>query len=175
MQAFEHGEIDRRQDRQLFLVLMSVCGCFLAVGVALGSEPRLGQTLKMGDLSEAHIVEIRDAAGGTILSGEFRTRTDPSGNIEKDAALTDRSGTQVIGEVEVDIPSANASDRRQELEIDIIKLAARATFTVVIDDRPVTAFVTDDRGSVDVEIESPPHGGAASDSIVRSGSITALR
>jgi hypothetical protein len=45
-------------------------------------------------------------------------------------------------------------NRRQELEIDIIKLAPRATFTVFIDDRPVTAVNTDDRGSIDLEIES---------------------
>jgi hypothetical protein len=154
---FEPSEINRRQDRQLFLALITLCGFFLAVGGALGSRPPVGNALKLGDLSEAHIVEIRDDDGRTILSGEFRTRMDPLGNIERDAALTDRSGTNVIGEVEVEIPGANASDRRQELEIDIIKLAPRATFTVVIDDRPVTSFVTDDRGSIDLEIESAPH------------------
>ena len=28
------------------------------------------------------------------------------------------------------------------------------TYTVVVDDRPITTFTTDDRGSIDVEIES---------------------
>ena len=73
----EHDEIDPRQERKLLLGPMGVCGLFLAVGVVLGSEPSVGQTLALGDLSEAHIVEIRDAEGRTMLSGEFRTLTDP--------------------------------------------------------------------------------------------------
>ena len=119
----EHGEIDPQQERKLLLGFMGVCGFFLAVGVVLGSEPSVGQPLELGDLSEAHFVEIRDADGRTMLSGEFRTLTDSSGSIERDAALTDRSGRNVIGEVEIDIPGPNALNRRQELEIDIIKLA----------------------------------------------------
>jgi len=165
----EHDEIDPRQERKLLLGLMGVCGLFLAVGVVLGSEPRVGQALVLGNLSEAHFVEIRGADGRTVLSGEFRTVTDSSGSIERDAALADGSGSNVIGEVEIDIPGANALNRRQELEIDIIKLAPRATFTVFIDDRPVTAFNTDDRGSIDLEIES-----ALPDRVARSSSGLAI-
>ncbi len=150
---FQQGDMER-QARRLFLTLITVCGLFLAVGVALGSEPRARPPLALGDLSDAQIVEIRDAAGATILSGEFRLRIDSLGNVERDAALTDRSGANVIGEVEVDIPAAGAPDGHQELEVDIIRLAPRASFMVVIDDRPVAAFDTDDRGSVDIEISS---------------------
>lgn len=156
----EHGDIDWRQERNLLLTFMTLFGVFLAVTVVLGSEARLGQPLQLGDLSEAHIVEIRDPEGRTELSGELRTRTDPVGNVEKDAALVNRSGTEVIGEVEIEIPGAHASDRRQELEIDIIRVAPQTTFTVVIDDRPVATFTTDDRGSIDLEIEGAPSGQA---------------
>ena len=149
----ERGDMER-QARKLFLAFVTVCGLFLAVGVALGSGRRARPPLVMGDLSDAQIVEIRDDAGATILSGEFRLRIDSLGNLERDAALTDRSGAKVIGEVEIDIPAAGASDGRQELEVDIIRLAPRASFTVVIDDRPVAGFNTDDRGSVDIEIGS---------------------
>ena len=73
MRTENHGRGDtERQARKLFLTLMTLCGLFLAVGVALGSEPRARAPLVPGDLSDAQIVEIRDAAGATILSGEFR-------------------------------------------------------------------------------------------------------
>jgi hypothetical protein len=95
-----------------------------------------------------------------VLSGEFRTRVDQLGNTEKDAALTDRRGRAVIGEVEIEIPAAAQREhRRPELEVDILGLPAREAFTIAIDDRIVGAFTTDDRGSVDMELqegEVPP-------------------
>lgn len=154
----ENGGIDRRQERKLFLTFISLCGLLMAAGVALGSEPSVGQPLELGNLSEAHIVEIRDVGGRTMLSGEFRTRRDSIGNMEKDAALIDRTGSRVIGEIEIEVSGPNASDRGQELEIDVITLAPLGTFTLFIDDRAVVTFASDDRGSVDVEIESVPHG-----------------
>jgi hypothetical protein len=108
---------------------------------------------------EAHIVEIRDHRGAVVLSGEFRSRVDGLGNTEKDAALTDRRGRTVIGEVELEIPAALRENRRPELEVDIIGLPGREAFSIVIDDRIVGWFTTDDRGSVDMELqegEVPP-------------------
>ena len=151
---FEHAGIDARQERRLALALVTLCSPFIIIAVVLGVGNGMGQPVQWGDLSEAQIVEIRAADGRTVLSGEFRTRTDPMGNIEKDAALTDRSGSQVIGEVEIEVPGANRSDQRQELEIDIISLPSNALFTVVVDDRPTATFTTDDRGSIDLEIEA---------------------
>ena len=107
----------------------------------------------LGDVSEAHIVEIRNQRGEAIVSGEFRSRVDPLGNTEKDAALIDRRGRRVIGEVELEIPPPSRQDRRVELEVDIIGLPGRETFAVVIDDRTVGTFTTDDRGSIDMELQ----------------------
>jgi hypothetical protein len=104
-------------------------------------------------------VEIRDQSGVTMLSGEFRSRTDAVGNTEKDAALLDRGGRRVVGEIELEVPASHRRNRRPELEVDIMELPPRQTFTVVIDDRPVASFMTDDRGSVDMELqegELPP-------------------
>jgi hypothetical protein len=139
------------------LALLSVmCGLLIAAGVAvpiLIGAKATPPAIALGDVAEAHIVEIRDHRGASVLSGEFRSRVDALGNVEKDAALTDRRGRVVIGEVELEVPAAARENRRPELEVDIIGLPARATFTIVIDDRIVGAFTTDDRGSVDMEVQ----------------------
>jgi len=145
-----------RKEKSLLVLLTSFCSMVVGAGIAMlfltgarvGSEP-----LALGDVSEAHIVEIRDRNGEVTASGEFRSRIDRLGNTEKDAGLIDHRGRTVIGEVELEIPAPGRRDRRVELEVDIIGLPARATFDVVIDDRPVGRFTTDDRGSVDMELQ----------------------
>lgn len=156
-------EGEMASERRLLGVLFLCCGLLIAGGIALsggtGGSPAAQPAIVLGNVSEAHIVEIRDRRGITVLSGEFRSRVDGLGNIEKDAALTDRRGRTVIGEVELEIPAPGRENRRAELEVDIMGLPARETFKVVIDDRVVGSFTTDDRGSVDLELqegESPP-------------------
>lgn len=137
------------------LALAALLGVFVIAGLAVatlisgGADPR-APTLP--DLSGAQLVEIRDASGRTILTGEFRSHTDPIGNVEKDAALVDRRGRRVIGHVEVELPGPQSMHQPQELEIDIIGIAPSAKFSVFIDDREAATFITDDRGHVDVEI-----------------------
>jgi len=136
-------------------LLFLTCGFLMACGMAFvvaGATPNM-PAVELGDVSEAQVVEIRDQGGVTILSGEFRTRVDALGNTEKDAALMDRSGRRVIGEVELEVPAPGRGNRRPELEVDIIELRPRQTFTVVVDDRPVATFTTDDRGSIDMELQ----------------------
>ncbi len=143
-------------------LLAVICGLLMIGGLAmptLTGENAMPSAIALGDVSEAQIVEIRDHRGETVLSGEFRPRVDTLGNTEKDAALTDQRGRTVIGEVELEIPPPLREDRRPELEVDIIGLPSRQTFSIVIDDRIVGTFTTDDRGSVDMELqegEIPP-------------------
>jgi hypothetical protein len=148
--------MDENDSDRLPLALFVLLGLFLAAGIAAApyvpAQPPSAATLP--DLSGASIVEIRDASGRTVLSGEFRTRTDPLGNEEKDAALSDRKGQRVVGEVEIEIPGPEATNREQELEIDIIRIAPDGKFALFIDDREILTFMSDDRGSVDVEITS---------------------
>ena len=148
-------------ERWLLGVIGVLCGLLIAGGVVV---PRLvgartgPSSMRLGDVSQAHIVEIRDRGGTTILSGEFRSRVDAVGNTEKDAALTDRRGRRVIGEVEVEIPAPSRADRRAELEVDVMGLPPHETFLVAIDDRVVATFRTDDRGSFDMEIQEGEAG-----------------
>jgi len=148
--------VERSGERRLLSVLAALCGLVMVVGLAmpiLTGEHAGAPPIVLGDISQAHIVEIRDHRGQTVLSGEFRSHVDGAGNTEKDAALVDRQGRTVIGEVELEIPAPGRSSRRPELEVDIIGLPARATFTVVVDDRTVGTFTTDDRGAVDMELQ----------------------
>jgi len=146
----------RSEERRMLGLLVLICGLVMGGGLALPivtgarSAP---SAIAFGNVSEAHIVEIRNQRGVTVLSGEFRSRVDMLGNTEKDAALTDRQGRAVIGEVEIEIPAPSRENRRAELEVDVIGLPARETFTVVIDDRIVGTFTTDDRGSIDMELQ----------------------
>ena len=158
--------MERSTERRLLAVLTVICALVMLGGLAMenmsagSGGAAAAPAITLGDVSQAHIVEIRDIRGQTVLSGEFRSRVDQLGNTEKDAALADRSGRAVIGEVELEIPAAAArAHRRPELEVDIMGLPAREPFTVVIDDRAVGTFTTDDRGGVDMELqegEVPP-------------------
>ena len=142
-------------ERQTLALLAVICGGLIALGLALtvaGAEVDQ-MPIELGDVSDAQIVEIRDHRGIDVMSGEFRARVDAVGNTEKDAALFDRRGQAAVGEVEIEIPAPGRTGVRQELEVDIIGLAPRERFAVAIDDRIVGVFNTDDRGSVDMEIQ----------------------
>jgi hypothetical protein len=154
MSELQDSQLDRAKERRAMAWLLVPCALLALTGLVIGVDGAPEVTpVTLGDVSDATVVEIRDAEGVTVLSGEFRSRTDSLGNTEKDAALLDRRGRRVIGEVELEIPAPDRADRRPELEVDILELAPNATFTVVIDDTPVGRFTTDDRGSVDVEIQ----------------------
>ena len=138
-------------------MLLLVCVPLLISGIALSSKARPGAEVITSDalsrVKEASIVEVRDPDGRAVLLGEFRAHTDSLGNTEFDAALYDRQGSKVIGEVELDVPPSTRAERRPELELDIIGLPPRQNFTLVIDDREVARFSTDDRGSIDRELQ----------------------
>ena len=146
---------DGGADRRLLSRLILICGLVMGSGTAVAMLTRTNITpsTTLGEVSEAHIVEIRDRRGLTVLSGEFRSRIDALGNTEKDAVLIDRRGRSVIGEVELEIPAASRAHRRVELEVDVVGLQPRRRFAVVIDDRSVGTFTTDDRGSFDMELQ----------------------
>jgi hypothetical protein len=147
--------MDAATERRLTVVLVASLLTLLAGGAAvnLWAAPKAAGVTSLADLSEAALVEIRDDGGAVVLSGEFRSRVDALGNTEKDADLGNRRGDSVIGEVELEIPAPGRDHRRPELEVDIIHLAPRTRYTVAIDDRVVGSFVTDDRGSVDFELQ----------------------
>jgi hypothetical protein len=152
----EETLLDRANERKAMALLFVVCGLLMAGGVTFAlvvGSPQTAVAVELGDVADAEVVEIRDHRGVTVLSGEFRSRVDALGNTEKDATLLDRSGRRVVGEVELELPARGRENRRPELEVDIMDLPARQVFTVAVDDRVVATFATDDRGSVDMELQ----------------------
>ena len=144
------------------LLLGVVCGLLIAIGVATsGDTAAAQQPVALGDVANAQVVEIRDTHGAVVLTGEFRSNVDKLGNTEKDAPLSDKKGRAVIGEVELEIPAASRTNRRPELEVDVLGLPPRQSFSVVIDDRLVGSFTTDDRGSIDMELQEGEIPGVA--------------
>ncbi len=144
---------ERRLTWVLTAALLFLLGCGMLVNLLAAPATARETVVHLADLGGATLVEIRDEGGKVVLSGEFRARVDALGNTEKDADLGDRQGNGVIGEVELEIPAPGRDHRRPELEVDIIHLAPRTRYHVVIDDRTVGTFVTDDRGSVDMELQ----------------------
>ena len=142
----------RRMAKVLVAFLVPTLTIAIAAQVAVGTRPS-AEAVALSDLTAAQIVEIRDPRGAVVLSGEFRSRVDRLGNTEKDAELTNQRGAAVIGEVELEFPASGRDHRRPELEVDVIHLQPRVQYSVVIDDRIVGAFVTDDRGSADFELQ----------------------
>jgi hypothetical protein len=143
----------RRMAITLYALLLPLVIAGFAVQAAVDIPPALAVSASLSEVMNGDLVEIRDSGGAVVLSGEFRSRVDSLGNTEKDAELTDQNRRTVIGEVELDIPAAGREHRRPELEVDIIHLQPRQRYTVVIDDRAVGTFLTDDRGSVDMELQ----------------------
>lgn len=72
-------------------VVASIMGMVVACwALAFGLGPATigaGGAAQLTDLSDATLVEIRTLDGEVAMSGEFRSRVDELGNIEKDAAL----------------------------------------------------------------------------------------
>lgn len=148
--------MDPRGERRMAVVLAAYLLPMIAVAAiaqqALGT-PAMAEVVALGDLTSAHIAEIRDESGTVVLSGEFRTRVDAIGNTEKDAELTNQKGETVIGEVELELPAPGRDHRRPELEVDVIHLQPRQRYMLIIDDGVVGTFTTDDRGSADFELQ----------------------
>ena len=142
----------------MLALLVLLCGTVIAIGMTLPERTRAVSPFVLGDMFEAHLVEILDERGAAVLSGEFRSRVDGIGNTELDAQLRDQRDRRVSGEIELEIPARGRTHLRPELEVDIMGLPARQRFVVAIDDRIVGTFVTDDRGSVDVELQEGEFG-----------------
>jgi hypothetical protein len=145
------------RDGRTRLLLALICIPLIGVGMTLANSssktaPVAVQPINPGDVTNATLVEIRDHRGDTVYSGEFHGRRDVLGNTEKVAALMQRGGRTIVGKVELENPAPGRQNRRPELGVDIVGLTPGKTFTVVIEDRVVGLFVSDDAGSVNMEL-----------------------
>ena len=141
--------------RMLLGIMSVVVPCLGLAWWVASATAGSGAAAQFQDLSHAAFVEIRTLDGEVVMSGDLRDRVDPSGGVEKDAALMGADLDQVVGEIEIEIPRQGASDQRQELEVDVISLRPSTSYRIFVNDLQAATFTTDDRGSVDVEFLSP--------------------
>lgn len=149
--------MDSSTSRRMLLVMTGVLAPMVIAGwivhASVDPPPAAAAAATLSEVADGHLVEIRDTNGSVVLSGEFRSRVDSVGNTEKDAELVGPQGQTVIGEVELEIPGPGRDHLRPELEVDVIHLRPNHRYTVVVDDRTVGQFLTDDRGSADLELQ----------------------
>jgi hypothetical protein len=109
-----------------------------------------------GDLSNAATVEIRDNTGAIALRGHFVEIPEDDDDLERKATLTGSGATATAtGEAEVEVSRTN-NQLDQEVEVTVSNLAAGATYTVVIDTRPLGTFQTNQSGKGELELTTAP-------------------
>ncbi len=107
----------------------------------------------IGALSEARLVEVKDASGQVVLSGKFGDAKVSKNEIERSALLTHTgvdADAKGIAELEI---SKNRTPTKQEVELTVKQLAPATAYTLVIDGHEVASFTTNSRGEAELEIE----------------------
>lgn len=123
---------------QLSLVLLALT--VIAASVAVSYPQRIVQSLPpaLNQLSEAKLVEIKDAAGQVVLSGEFTTTSDTAKELERTATLSG-AGT-AKGKAEIELLKSGDTFAKQELEVSLQGLATTGDFKLIVDGAEVIAF-----------------------------------
>jgi hypothetical protein len=101
--------LDSSSERRMTVTLYSIFLPMVVAGLIVHAsvEPPAAAAISatLSEVADGHLVEIRDAGGAVVLSGEFRSRVDSLGNTEKDAELTDQQGRTVAGRRDVAGPN----------------------------------------------------------------------
>ena len=132
---------------------------FAAINVLSSDVHEVKQALpaNIGNLSEVRSVEIQDAGGQVILSGNFGDAKQGRKELEREAVLT---ATNVMpkarGVAEIEIKTNDASFTEQELELSVKYLSAGAKFNLFLDGREVASFTTNHQGKAELEFTNKP-------------------
>jgi hypothetical protein len=102
----------------------------------------------VADLATVSRVEVVEN-NTVILTGQFGAEIDDGDEIKREAPLTAPSGA-AKGEAEVEMDTADRS--KQELEVEVEGLTARATYHVTVDGQQAGTFTTDARGKGSLEL-----------------------
>lgn len=144
-------------------MLIPIIGLLIVIGyatirIASGNDD-IKQPLPatLNNLAELRSIEIRDADGQVVLTGSFSDTTDVGGEKERFAQLSPTSvDADAKGAAEIEIKTRAGATAEQELEINVERLAAGATFKVFIDGQEITSFTTDARGEAELEMSNEP-------------------
>jgi hypothetical protein len=143
--------------------ILPIFGMFLLFGyVALAMVRSAGQEIKqplppsLDNLAAIKLVEIRDAGGQIILSGNFSITTAKDGDIEAESPLIATAvDADAAGEAEIEVATRNGSVEK-ELEVEVRNLDPGATFKLFIDGRQEAVITTDFRGAAELEMSNGP-------------------
>lgn len=143
-------------------MILPVVGMFLlgcAVVAAVSGESReIKRPLppSLDDLAAVRLVEVKDAAGQTVLGGGLTTATKKNGDVEGEAKLAATGAdADAAGKAEVEVSTRDGRVKK-ELEVEVRNLAPGASFGLFVDGRQAATFTTDPRGAAELELSDEP-------------------
>lgn len=151
--------MDDKRMKLFSLVGMVLILAFATIKVLSSDVHEVKQALPshISNLSEVKSVEIKDANGQLILSGNFGNATQDGKELEREAVL---AATTVIpaatGVAEIEISTGKASFIEQELELSVKHLSAGTIFHLFVDSQEVAPFKTNHEGKAELEFTNKP-------------------
>ena len=141
-----------------FKFLLIISALIVAAAAVVYSNPqRTKQALPpaLNRLSEARLVEVKDANDKVVLTGNLSTTSDTKNEIERTATL---AGTGVDpdakGKAEIELVKKDNGFAKEELEITVEQLAPAAGFKLYVDGNEVSAFTTSKGGKASLKFSS---------------------
>ena len=146
--------------------ILPLVGMLLLCGYAAFAVIRTGNKVQevkqplpssVGDLAGAKLVEIKDAAGQVVLSGNFALENKQDGDVEGKALLTGTGiNATARGEAEFEVSTNKTGGTERELEVSVSKLAPATTYSMFINGQQVATFSTNQRGAAELEMKDAP-------------------
>jgi hypothetical protein len=146
--------------------ILPLVGMLLLCGYAAFAVIRNGNKVQkvkqdlptsVSDLAAAKLIEIKDATGQLILSGNFIAENKQGGDIEGKALLTSTGvNATAKGEAEFEVSTNRHGGTEEELEVSVRKLTPSTSFSLFIDGRQVATFSTNLRGAAELEMKDAP-------------------
>lgn len=146
--------------------ILPLVGMLLLCGYAAFAVIRSGNKVQevkqplpyyVSDLAAAKLVEIKDAAGQIVLSGNFIVENKRDGGVEGKALLTATGiNAGAKGEAEFEVSKNRNGATEKELEVSVRKLAPATSFSMFVDGKQVATFSTNQRGAAEVEMKDAP-------------------
>jgi len=140
--------------------MLLLCGYVTFAVIRTGNEVQEVKQLlpsSVGDLAGAKLVEIKDAAGQVVLSGNFVVENKRSGDVEGKALLT---GTGINatgnGEAEFEVSKNRKGTTEKELEVSVRLLAPGTSYGMFVDGQQVATFSTNHQGAAELEMTDRP-------------------
>ncbi|HXG68452.1 MAG TPA: hypothetical protein VNO70_25380 [Blastocatellia bacterium] len=143
-------------------MILPIIGMVLVIGYAAirvvsSNVQEVEQPLPpaLNNLADAKLIEIKDAGGQVVLSGNFVLITTVGDETERVATLTAAgSDPDARGIAEIEITQTNNAVAEQELELTVEQLTAGAAFRVFVDNQEAASFTANHQGVAEVEFSS---------------------